>query len=261
MFLGASRNRLLRIFPFGTLVVMKPLQSQNYYEILGISRTASPEEIRKAYELSRQTFGRDSLATYSLFSDDENQEIYELINRAYQTLFNANLRRDYDAFLDREEARTHPNLPAKAGPVSKVTAQGKTTRIVSSVKPISFGGMPSASKPVGNAQASPKQPTVAVSSYSPKDTTAFVQGVTRYDGKTLEKAREFQGMSLEDLAEFTKVRLTYLAYLEQEKFSGLPAQIYVRGFVKLVANALGLPMDKVVADYMAIYAQATHPQA
>ena len=44
---------------------MKPLKSQNFYEILGIPRHSSQEDIRRAFEICKQTYGSDSLATCS----------------------------------------------------------------------------------------------------------------------------------------------------------------------------------------------------
>ena len=105
---------------------MKSLHSQNFYEILGVSRYASPEELRHAYELSRQTFTQDSMATYSLFSEEEHEEILDLIGTAYETLLNARSRQEYDTFLDSGETdspnawsawRRPPAERKRSGPV------------------------------------------------------------------------------------------------------------------------------------------------
>jgi len=75
---------------------MKSIQDQTYYEILEVSPTAKDKEIQRAYEHAKETFHADSLAVYSLFSEEEVKEIQSAIEEAYQVLMDETLRRSYD---------------------------------------------------------------------------------------------------------------------------------------------------------------------
>jgi flagellar biosynthesis protein FlhG len=75
---------------------MKGIKDQTYYEILEVSPTATEKEIQRAYEHARETFHADSLAVYSLFSEEEVREIQEVIEEAYRILMDEALRRSYD---------------------------------------------------------------------------------------------------------------------------------------------------------------------
>lgn len=75
---------------------MKSIKDQTYYEILEISPTAQEKEIQKAYEHAKETFHADSLAVYSLFSEEEVKEIQSAIEEAYRVLMDETLRRHYD---------------------------------------------------------------------------------------------------------------------------------------------------------------------
>ena len=85
--------------------------THDYYEILNLPHNASQEEIRKSYEICKTTFQGDSLATYSLFSGEENEEIFALVSRAYETLRNPQLRGEYDVILAQKGGL------AEAGPI------------------------------------------------------------------------------------------------------------------------------------------------
>ncbi|MGK5091057.1 helix-turn-helix domain-containing protein [Deltaproteobacteria bacterium TL4] len=67
--------------------------------MLNLSYKATKEDVRMAYEIAMQTFHENSLATYSLFSDDENDEIMRKITKAYMVLVDSHTRREYDAKL------------------------------------------------------------------------------------------------------------------------------------------------------------------
>jgi cytoskeletal protein RodZ len=66
-------------------------------------------------------------------------------------------------------------------------------------------------------------------------------------GDFLKHRREEAGLSLEDLAGRTRIRIENLRSLEREDLEALPTDPYVRGFVKLVCRELGLePSDGLV---------------
>ncbi|MGM0575495.1 MAG: helix-turn-helix domain-containing protein [Myxococcota bacterium] len=65
-------------------------------------------------------------------------------------------------------------------------------------------------------------------------------------GRILAEAREARGMSLEDVAAITRVSRSTLESIEHGDPSGLPAQVYVRGFVRAYAMAVGVEPHEVL---------------
>ncbi|MGI6673524.1 MAG: helix-turn-helix domain-containing protein [Limnochordia bacterium] len=59
-------------------------------------------------------------------------------------------------------------------------------------------------------------------------------------GALLEKARIEQGLTIEDVAERTKIKPQFLQAIEQEQFHLLPDKAYVRSFIRTYARALGV---------------------
>jgi len=75
---------------------MRGIKDQTFYEILEISPTATAKEIQRAYEHAKETFHADSLAIYSLYSEEELNKIQEAIEEAYRVLMDEGLRKSYD---------------------------------------------------------------------------------------------------------------------------------------------------------------------
>ena len=67
-------------------------------------------------------------------------------------------------------------------------------------------------------------------------------------GHLLERARERQGVTLEEAEKATSIRRDCLQRLENDDHSAMPEPIYVRGFVKAYANYLGLDGDRFAAQ-------------
>ncbi|MBI2906560.1 MAG: helix-turn-helix domain-containing protein [Chloroflexi bacterium] len=66
-------------------------------------------------------------------------------------------------------------------------------------------------------------------------------------GETLRQARLDKGLSLDDAEKATRIRKKHLKALEEEDFSRLPETVYVRGFIRLYAQHLGLDVSELLS--------------
>ena len=69
-------------------------------------------------------------------------------------------------------------------------------------------------------------------------------------GERLRREREMRGVSLDDIADATKIGTRLLRALEEEHFELLPGGIFNKGFVRAYAKYLGLNDEEAVADYL-----------
>jgi flagellar biosynthesis protein FlhG len=67
------------------------------------------------------------------------------------------------------------------------------------------------------------------------------------------RLRESKGISLEQIAQRTKISMTHLRAIEANQYDKLPARVYVRGFVSQYAKYLNIPADRVCDSYLQIY--------
>jgi hypothetical protein len=72
-------------------------------------------------------------------------------------------------------------------------------------------------------------------------------------GTSLREARERQGLDFAQLESATKIRGKYLRALEEEQFDQLPAQTYVKGFLRTYADILGLDGQLYVDEFNSRY--------
>ena len=71
---------------------MKPYQEQNYYELLEVTPSASPTEIRAAYERAVETYSDDSVAIYALENPAQAGELRDKLREAMEILTDQGLR-------------------------------------------------------------------------------------------------------------------------------------------------------------------------
>jgi len=67
-------------------------------------------------------------------------------------------------------------------------------------------------------------------------------------GRRLKRARTFHHLTLEEVAETTRIRLAYLEALEADDFSSLPSPVQARGFLRNYAQFLELDLDQVLDE-------------
>ncbi|MEK7605209.1 MAG: helix-turn-helix domain-containing protein [Patescibacteria group bacterium] len=66
-------------------------------------------------------------------------------------------------------------------------------------------------------------------------------------GQKLREARMAKGLSLEEVAQATKIRSSFLASIERSDYHKLPSSSYALGFVQNYAEYLGLPRKETLA--------------
>jgi hypothetical protein len=72
-------------------------------------------------------------------------------------------------------------------------------------------------------------------------------------GNSLREARLRQGLDFPEIEQATKIRGKYLRSLEEEQFDVLPAQTYVKGFLRSYADYLGLDGQLYVDEFNSRY--------
>lgn len=197
---------------------MKPLAEQDYYETLDVPRGAAPEEIERAYRLACSTYTPDSLAGYPVFEEGDVELLRERIEVAYRTLSDPTARAAYDRELAASADASAAGRQVCASPEE--------------------------------AEDSPAE-RVGAPVLEPLDALDEMdESEGEWSGTRLRRARLRQGVEIEDIAKTTKVNPTYLHFIEEEHFDGLPAAVYVRGFVTGIAGCLGLDAKRVASSYV-----------
>lgn len=68
-------------------------------------------------------------------------------------------------------------------------------------------------------------------------------------GPMLKKTREQKRMSVAEVSRVTRIPAGTLDAIEADRFDDLPGEVFVRGFLKSYAQAVGLPPSEILARY------------
>ncbi|MCU0656568.1 MAG: helix-turn-helix domain-containing protein [Polyangiaceae bacterium] len=178
------------------------------YDVLGISRGASDEDVRRAYKRQRELFAPGSLPLISILDEGQIQAEQARIEEAHDTLLDPNRRRAYDlsVFPETEAGEAPPLSLRKPLSAEQLQLQAELAR--------------------------------------------EIQLTTEFSGAFLRKIRESQGIELPEIAARTKISLAHLSAIEEERYTDLPAVVYVRGFVREIAKLLKLDPAQVDRTYL-----------
>lgn len=176
-------------------------KDETYYEILRIPRNATISEIVAAYHSSRAAFSKDSIAMYSLFSQDEADKVLSKLEEAYLVLSNIDKKREYDRMIASGETPHAPILPVSR-PVIEV----------------------------------PKPPPPPVTPSVEEATDPSLARPETVSGALLKTIRERRSLSVEDVSRITKIPQRFLVAIEEEDVKALPAKVYIQGFIKNLSS-------------------------
>lgn len=74
------------------------MSKKDYYDLLGVEKTASENDIKKAYRKLAMKYHPDKFSNASETEKKEAEEKFKEINEAYQVLSDADKRAKYDRF-------------------------------------------------------------------------------------------------------------------------------------------------------------------
>lgn len=179
---------------------MKRVTQLNHYEILDLKPTATKSDIQQSFSRLRKTYETDSLAVYSILSEDEREDMMARIEEAYRILIDEEKRYNYDQSLglqiseEQEETALGKSFPKKSR--KRSDKKEKTAKDTGSIDPLSQD--------------------------------------------FLKRVREKKGISLKDIAESTNIRTYMLSALEDGEYRKLPGRAYAIGFLREYAKYLGI---------------------
>lgn len=70
-------------------------------------------------------------------------------------------------------------------------------------------------------------------------------------GQYLKSERMARQMSVEEVSRSTRVPMSSVERMEADQFDELPGEVFVRGFLKSYARAIGIAPEEVLARYTA----------
>jgi curved DNA-binding protein CbpA len=212
---------------------MKRLTEQDYYTLLGISPKASFDEVRSAYDEAVSIYSSDSVATYTLFTEKEGEQILSRLLDAYKTLTNTQLRREYNHSLIETGELSAEEIGFSSAEDS-ISVKGKLREV---------------------SAESLMQEEEKAQDYKqlPETNLDLFESETLITGKSIKMLRTTREISLEEIYRKTNIPKKTLEDIEEENFEDLPAFVYLKGFLKNYAKILGIDQTRMVNGYVKRY--------
>jgi DnaJ-class molecular chaperone len=207
---------------------MKNLDGLTYYEILKIPANSSSFEIKRAYKDALSMYNEDSLVTYSLFSNEERDRILKTIKEAFLTLIDENKRDSYDSILDNsgQIEVSIPSIQNQRKPPYAHTC--KTTDSDNFDERV-------------RKKTRKKEIQTLSNEVLSKDLIS---------GDDLKKMRKAAGIELSEINTITKISVSVLKSMEENRIDSLPPGLYLKNFLKLYAETLQIDPQKVIGGYL-----------
>jgi flagellar biosynthesis protein FlhG len=209
---------------------VKPFSDRNLYEILDVHPDTLVGKIRQEYQSISAIYRNNPVITEALFSMAEKNGILEKIDLAGKILSDPDRKRKYDTSLlnDKKNSPATYNIPV-------LPRSGKEDT----------GDEPAGD--VRQAEVSPPENRRNPEVLNLQKKIGFQHVISGSDLKTLRTA---SGITVEHLFKKTRVGVSTLKNIEEDRFDDLPPLIYLKGFLRAYAQELQLPADKVVAGYL-----------
>jgi DnaJ-class molecular chaperone len=208
---------------------MKKFDGLNYYEILKIPMTSSYFEIKRAYKNALSLYNEDSIVTYSLFSKEERDRVIEDIENAFSTLTNDKKRAAYDQMLV-DSGQVDASIPSREQPFVSPSPSPTYTSINEN-----------------QLYSKVKEKLLMEDVKTLSDEILLKE---RLSGDDLKKLREAVDVKTKEIQYITKISVSVLMAIEENRFEELPPDTYLKSFLRSYAKILQIDPQKVIDGYL-----------
>lgn len=213
---------------------MIDLESLNPYEILDVDPRATVAEIKRAFQIAVKTYGPGHMATASIFTEEQREQILNKVHEAYNILMDPERRRQWDDIL-----RQKGLFPLEVEPP---------------VRPIPLKEPPTPSTiPKPKILELQKREDMGDKEEKARKIAELLEGARakgQWSGNILRQAREIMGLTVEDVAQKTKIGRGHIRSIEEDSYTFLPPDVYVKGFITQIAKTVGVDPEVIVPPLM-----------
>ncbi|MCP4680089.1 MAG: response regulator [Deltaproteobacteria bacterium] len=122
----SSKDQLAKVL----LAEYLKFRTADYFKLLGVSRNASAEDIRQAFEKRKKRYHPDTLIGIDTgLVHEKIEELYVRIHNAYRTLVDPETRRQYLEQIDGDGAGAPMSSQTKTGPFSTIENKPEDERL------------------------------------------------------------------------------------------------------------------------------------
>lgn len=211
---------------------MIELGTLNPYEVLDVDPRATVAEIKRAFQIALKTYGPGHMATAGLFTEEQREEIISKVHEAYNILMDPERRGHWDEIL-----RQKGLYPLEAEQQLRLGAPD----VVLPIPP----------KPRGLETQPAEDPKVREERQQRvRELLSAAEQRGEWSGALLRQVREIRSITLDEIAQKTKIGRGHLRSIEEDSYEFLPPDVYVKGFLTQIAKVLGLESAKVASRIM-----------
>ena len=208
---------------------MKIFEGKNYYEILNLPYNAGIVEIKQAYEDAIEMYDENSLVTYALFPDEQRKALLQVIDEAFHTLANEDKRAAYNHMLISS---------------GQVDAQQFPKKLKGLTPPPHEADVNSMHRDLKNwVKQKSKESDI-------RQLTTELLSKSLVSGEDLRQLREALEINIAEIFEQTRVSKITLERIEQNRYADLPAEVFLKSFLKSYAKILQIDAQRIVEGYL-----------
>ena len=201
-------------------LVTEELSEQTLYDLFEVEPTVSEDELRRAYKRVWACFHPDHYSSYGLYSRAQLEALLSRFQSAFELLMNSEQRREYDL-------KTFPQGVPSRAPKKKREAASRLTPTFQTLVPI-------------------REARALWDTTRPPETL----------GASLKELRERFNLPLSVVHERSKISLSMLELIEADAFAELPAEVYLRGFIRELLQLFGIQRLVDLDGYLSAYRAA-----